>query len=102
MSLFGLIFVIRFVGFVVADFCRFSGDSSFGLFQDSAHTSKSENSTQKGQKSSSPCPQLTGQALFEVRSQRSFRSASPIGRSLMLANRRCMRPLAANSQFSFP
>jgi hypothetical protein len=36
------------------------------------------------------------------RSQRNFRSASVISTSLMLAKRRCIRPLAANSQFSLP
>lgn len=36
------------------------------------------------------------------RSAHSIRSASVIGRSLMLASRRCMSPDGANSQSSFP
>src|SRR5881397_3474875 len=42
------------------------------------------------------------QFVVAERCQRNFRSASVIATSLMLANRRCMRPLAANSQFSLP
>ena len=36
------------------------------------------------------------------KSQLYFLSASVIGRSLMLARRRCIRPLGLNSQFSLP
>ena len=35
-------------------------------------------------------------------SERYFLSASSIGRSLMLARRRCIKPLGLNSQFSLP
>jgi len=41
-------------------------------------------------------------AVFCMTSMHYLRSVSVIGKSLILAMRRCIKPLSANSQFSFP
>ena len=44
----------------------------------------------------------SGRRLLLSRAQRNFRSVSLMGRSLILANRRAIRPSGVNCQFSLP